>query len=62
MYTRDQVLALMRERVHHPASLRELLQVLKVPRDERTAFKRHVKALVTAGELVQIRGQRFGLP
>src|SRR5207248_1098556 len=62
MYSRDDVLALMRERVHHPAGMRELLQILKVPRDERTTFKRHIKSLVASGELVQIRGHRFGLP
>ena len=62
MFSRDQVLALMRERVHHPAAMRELLQVLKVPRDEHTTFKRHVKSLVSSGELIQIRGHRFGLP
>src|SRR5262245_30126403 len=62
MFSREQVLASMRERVHHPASMRELFQVLKVPRDERVTFKRHVKSLVASGELIQIRGQRFGLP
>src|SRR5437867_12529257 len=62
MFSRDHVLALMRERVHHPAGMRELLQVLKVPKDERTSFKRHIKSLVASGELIQIRGQRFGLP
>src|SRR3989442_10895234 len=62
MISREQALALMRERVHHPAALRELLQVLKVPRDERTSFKRHIKSLVSSGDLIQIRGQRFGLP
>src|SRR5258705_2368924 len=62
MFPRDQVLALMRERVHHPAGMRELLQTLKVPRDERTSFKRHVKSLVASGDLIQIRGHRFGLP
>src|SRR5260221_3806395 len=62
MFSRDHVLALMRERVHHPATMRELLQVLKVPRDERTSFKRHVKSLVASGDLMQIRGNRFGLP
>jgi ribonuclease R len=62
MFSRDQVLALMRERVHHPASMRELLQVLKVPKDDRTSFKRHVKSLVASGDLIQIRGHRFGLP
>src|SRR5438477_6869599 len=62
MFSRDQVLALMRERVHHPAAMRELLQVLKVPRDERTSFKRHIKSLVASGDLIHIRGHRFGLP
>src|ERR1041385_5019548 len=62
MFSRDQVLALMRERVNHPAGMRELLQVLKVPKDERTSFKRHVKSLVGSGDLIQIRGERFGLP
>jgi ribonuclease R len=62
MFSTDQILALMRERVHHPAGMRELLQVLKIPRDERTSFKRHINALVDAGDLIHIRGQRFGLP
>jgi ribonuclease R len=42
--------------------MRELLQTLKIPRDDRTAFKRHIKTLVASGELIQIRGHRFGLP
>ena len=29
----------MRERVHHPAGMRELLQILKVPRDERAVVQ-----------------------
>jgi ribonuclease R len=62
MISRDEVLALMRERVHHPAGMRELLQVLRIPRDDRVAFKRHLKQLVAAGDLIQIRGHRFGLP
>src|SRR5471030_1284337 len=62
MFSRDQVLAMMRDRVHHPAAIRELLQLLKVPRDDRTSFKRHIKSLVASGDLIQIRGERFGLP
>src|SRR3954447_11677237 len=62
MFSRDQALAVMRERVHHPATMRELLQVLKVPKDDQTSFKRHIKSLVSSGELIQIRGNRFGLP
>ena len=59
--SKEQVLKQIRERVHHPATARELMQVLKVPRDQRPAFRRLVKGLVTDGELLQIRGNRFGL-
>src|SRR6476661_3139061 len=62
MFSRDQALALMRARVHHPDGMRELLQILKVPKDDRTSFKRHVKSLVASDDLIQIRGDRFGLP
>jgi ribonuclease R len=56
------LLQLIRDRVHHPASARELAQILRIPRDERTAFKRQLKALVAAGQLLQVRGNRFGVP
>ena len=62
MLSRDSILALMRERVHHPAGIRELLQLLKVPREERATFKRQINALVASGELIQLRGHRVGLP
>jgi ribonuclease R len=62
MVSRDDVLALMRDRVHHPATMRELFQLLKIPRDDRASFKRHARALVASGDLIQIRGNRFGLP
>ncbi len=62
MLSREQILTLMRDRVHHPAGMRELLQILKIPRDERSSFKRHIKSMVSSGDLVQIRGHRFGLP
>src|SRR5436190_21486659 len=62
MISRDQILAQMRERAHHPAGARELLQLLKIPREQRASFNRHLKALVSSGDLIQIRGQRFGLP
>jgi ribonuclease R len=62
MYSRDDVLTLIRDKVHHPATARELSQLLRVPREERTNFKRQLKTLVTDGALLQIRGNRFGLP
>jgi ribonuclease R len=55
------LLQLIRDRVHHPATARELAHILRIPREERSSFKRQLKALVSAGELVQVRGNRFGV-
>jgi ribonuclease R len=60
--SREYLLEQMRTRVHHPAGTRELLQILKIPREERGTFRRLLKELVADGELIQIRNQRFGLP
>jgi ribonuclease R len=61
MLSREQLLRQIRDKVHHPATSRELLQVLRVPRHERPTFRRLLKALVADGDLLQIRGNRFGL-
>src|SRR5688500_5419997 len=52
----------MRQRVPHPATPRELLRVLKIPRDDRHSFKRNLRSLVNEGALVEIKGNRYGLP
>jgi ribonuclease R len=57
----NDLLQRIRDRVHHPATARELAQILRIPREARAAFKRQLKSLVTAGELVQVRGNRFGV-
>ena len=62
MYSRDDILHLIRTNVHHPATARELAQILRVPREERVGFKRQLKALTESGDLLQIRGNRFGVP
>jgi ribonuclease R len=62
MTSRDEILTLIRTKVHHPATARELAQILRVPREERVSFKRQLKALATSGDLLQIRGNRFGVP
>jgi ribonuclease R len=62
MSTDEQILHLIRQKVDHPATIKELLQMLRIPREERATFKRRLRELVQAGELVEIRGQRYGLP
>jgi ribonuclease R len=60
--TREDILLKMRERAHYPATARDLARILKVPREQRATFTRNLKALVANGELVQVRGNRLGLP
>ena len=62
MFARDELLRLIRDKVPHPATARELAQLLRVPREGRTAFKRQIRALAASGDLLQIRGNRYGLP
>ena len=51
----------IRERVGHPATIRELMQALRIPREDRDRFRRRITQLVEAGELIRIRGNRYGL-
>jgi ribonuclease R len=62
MYSENEVLELIRERIDHPATVKELLHLLHIPRETRPTFKRHLRALVNAGSLIEVRGHRFGLP
>jgi len=62
MLSHEQLLAMIREKVDHPATPRELLQRLKIPRDQRAELTRLLKDLVADGALIQTRGNRFGLP
>jgi len=62
MLNSEQLLAAIRERVDHPATARELVQRLKIPREQRATLKRLLQGLVEAGHLIQTRGNRFGLP
>jgi ribonuclease R len=62
MMSQEDVLRAIRETVHHPATVRELMRLLQIPRDERTGFKRVLRSLAAAGALVRVHGDRFGLP
>src|SRR5215212_3706534 len=61
MLSREQLLSQIRDRVQHPATAKELLQLLRIPRQDRTTVRRHLKSLVESGDLIKIRGNRFGL-
>src|SRR4051795_6189759 len=62
MLNHEQLLAGIRDKLDHPATPRELLQALKLSREERPIFKRLLADLVESGDLGETRGNRFGLP
>ena len=61
MLNHEQLLKLIREKVNHPSTPKELQQRLKIPREQRATFKRLLKDLVARGALLETRGNRFGL-
>ena len=62
MLNHEQLLQLIRDKLDHPATPRELLQRLKLPRQQRPTFTKLLADLVESGALVETRGNRFGLP
>jgi len=60
--TREEVLHAFETAVPHPASARELVQLLKIPREARVTFRRHLQRLAAEGSLVLVHGHRFSLP
>ena len=62
MLNHEQILTLIRDKLSHPATPRELLEALDLSREERPIFKRLLADLVESGDLVEVRGNRFGLP
>lgn len=62
MMSGPQLLQRIRDKVDHPASSRELIDALKIPKHERATFRRQLKALVASGQLIETRGRHYGLP
>ena len=62
MLTPEQILDDLRAKLDHPATVRELLQKLGLPREQRVSLRRRLATLVDAGALIKVRGNRYGLP
>ena len=52
----------MQEQSFRPMLLREFMRVLKIAKSERQAFRQLLDELVQSGEVIRIRGNRYGLP
>jgi len=59
---RDFVMNYFLKTVPKPVSFRELLELMDLNRNDRPALKKALLELTGAGELVYVRGKRFGLP
>ncbi|MBI3755084.1 MAG: ribonuclease R [Deltaproteobacteria bacterium] len=59
--TKQSLLQFMQQ-VNRPLSLKELMRQMLIPKEEREVFKRLIKDLVQEGEVIKIRGERYGLP
>lgn len=60
--THQQILKFMRESVYRPLTMRELIKGFNVPAEERSTFRRLIRDLVNEGEIVKVRGNKYGLP
>jgi ribonuclease R len=62
MVSAENLLARIRTVLDHPASVAELVRLLRVPREERPRFRRQLRHLASTGGLVVTRGGQYGLP
>jgi len=60
--TRDELLESLHGVLVRPASAREVLQRLGVPRESRAAVRRLLRTLALDGTLALVRGRRYALP
>ncbi len=56
------ILDFMNTGANRPLSVKELLRALGIPQEEKRTLRRLLKEMVLRGELVRIRGGRYGLP
>jgi ribonuclease R len=52
----------MEAHLRHPALLREVMRSMRVPKHQRKAFRLLLNEMVLSGEIVRIKGNRYGLP
>ena len=62
MLTPNDILKAIRSKVDHPSTIRELMQCLRLPREQRASLRRRLATLVESGALIKVRGRRYGLP
>lgn len=62
MLKAEDILEAIRTKLDHPATVRELMQRLRLPGEQRATLRRRLATLVDSGALIKVRGNRYGLP
>jgi ribonuclease R len=62
MLTPDELLDAIRRTMDRPATVRDLVERLGWPAGRRATLRRRLAVLVERGDLIRIRGHRYGLP
>ncbi|MEK7847231.1 MAG: RNB domain-containing ribonuclease, partial [Nitrospinota bacterium] len=60
--TTDEIIKFMRGAASRPLTMREFIRELNIPTEERNSFRRLIRELVREGNIVKIKGERYGLP
>ncbi|PIQ96610.1 MAG: ribonuclease R [Nitrospinae bacterium CG11_big_fil_rev_8_21_14_0_20_56_8] len=60
--TEEAILEALHERANRPMKISELVRCLNIPDAKRGEFRNCIKRMTTQGNLVRIRGGRYGLP
>ncbi len=57
----DELLARIRNQIVRPVTIRELMQMLAIPKQDRHRFRRRIRQFVDKGEMMRVRGNRYRL-
>lgn len=60
--TTDEIIKFMRGTASRPLTMREFIRELNIPTEDRNSFRRLISELVREGNIVKIKGERYGLP
>ncbi len=59
---KKEVLNTIKAKSRRPLTLKALMMLLSVSKDERASFKKIIKEMVHEGTLIRLKGNRYGLP
>src|SRR3989338_5221863 len=60
--TNQEILKFMRESVYRPLTMKELIKNFNISSENRNSFRTLIRGLASDGEIIKIKGNRFGLP